>query len=249
MNQNYYNPNLCYNSNSSGFDQYHPLQYSITHQPPQEKSMAELLLEAKLPQALQAVCEKLNKYVQEKHKEKNIAEEQAAKVSSQYWKPPIYYNDDDDEEYSIQEKIIKSSVENLVPIPSESKDLTDYKSECDMPDCDDSSSENEGLDVIISISLGKEIDHLDVIPDSVQSLLNRANLIIFLIEEFAGEVAPIDLIPPGIVEAVLDPEEDICLIEKLLNDDSSPHFPKELNYEIPDAIIESFSPSPILVED
>ncbi|GJR07298.1 hypothetical protein Tco_0530282 [Tanacetum coccineum] len=201
--------------------------------------MAELLLEAKLPQALQALCEKLNKYVQEKQEEKNIAEEQAAKVSSQYWKPPIYYdNDDDDEEYSIQvsefyknspiaitpvlptveaedslsmgdkhlstipekesDSVIKSSVENLVPIPSESKDLTNYASECDMPVCDDSSSKNEGLDDIVSIPPGKEIDHLDAIPDLVQSLFNRANSIIFLIEEFAGELAPIDPIPSRI---------------------------------------------------
>ncbi|GJV71893.1 hypothetical protein Tco_1491888 [Tanacetum coccineum] len=147
------------------------------------------------------------------------------------------------------DKVIKSSVENLVPIPSESKDLTDYESECDMPVCDDSSSKNDGLDDIVSIPPGKEIDHLDAIPDSVQSLLNRANSIIFLIEEFAGKLAPIDPIPPGIVEADLDPEEDIRLIEKLLNDDSSPHSPEELNSEIPDAIIESFSPSPIPVED
>ncbi|GKA83486.1 hypothetical protein Tco_0805081 [Tanacetum coccineum] len=65
-----------------------------------------------------------------------------------------------------------------------------------MPVCDDSSSKNEGLDDIVSIPPGKEIDHLDAIPDSVQSLLNRANSIIFLIEEFAGELAPIDPIPP-----------------------------------------------------
>ncbi|GKE13284.1 hypothetical protein Tco_1416835 [Tanacetum coccineum] len=71
--------------------------------------------------------------------------------------------------------------------------------------------------------------------------------IIFLIEEFAGELAPINPIPSGIVEA--DPEKDIRLIEKLLNDDSSPHYLEELNSEIPDAIIESFSPSPIPVED
>ncbi|GJV85036.1 hypothetical protein Tco_1524934 [Tanacetum coccineum] len=96
MNQNYYDPNLCYNFNSSGFDQYQPPQYSVTHQTP----MVELLLEEKLSQALQALCEKLNKNVQEKQEEKNVAEEQAAKVSSQYWKPPIFY-DDDDEESSI----------------------------------------------------------------------------------------------------------------------------------------------------
>ncbi|GJU34589.1 putative reverse transcriptase domain-containing protein [Tanacetum coccineum] len=78
MNQNYYDPNLCYNFNSSGFDQYQPPQYSVTHQTP----MAELLLEEKLSQALQALCEKLNKNVQEKQEEKNVAEEQATKVSS-----------------------------------------------------------------------------------------------------------------------------------------------------------------------
>ncbi|GJY27099.1 hypothetical protein Tco_0401825 [Tanacetum coccineum] len=118
-----------------------------------------------------------------------------------------------------------------------------------MPVCDDSSSKNEGLDDIVSIPPGKEIDPLDAIPDSVQYLLNRANTIIFLIEAFAGELAPIDPIPPGIVEAEFDPEEDIRLIEKILNDDSSPHSPEELNFEIPDAIIESFSPSPIPAKD
>ncbi|GKB24816.1 hypothetical protein Tco_0864217 [Tanacetum coccineum] len=45
------------------------------------------------------------------------------------------------------------------------------------------------------------------------------------------------------------PEKDIRLIEKLLNDDSSPHSSEELNSEIPDAIIEFFSPSPIPVGD
>ncbi|GKC98306.1 hypothetical protein Tco_1168581, partial [Tanacetum coccineum] len=99
MNQNYYDPNLCYNFNSFGFDQYQPLQYSVTHQTP----MSELLLEEKLHQALQALGEKLDKNIQEKQEEKNVAEEQAAKVSSQYWKPPIYYDgdDDNDEECSI----------------------------------------------------------------------------------------------------------------------------------------------------
>ncbi|GJS85711.1 hypothetical protein Tco_0752252 [Tanacetum coccineum] len=34
-------------------------------------------------------------------------------------------------------ELIKSSDENLVPIPSESEDFSDIKSECDVPDCDD----------------------------------------------------------------------------------------------------------------
>ncbi|GJZ32154.1 hypothetical protein Tco_0577590 [Tanacetum coccineum] len=168
--------------------------------------------------------------------------EQVANLStypSQHFKSFCYDDDDDYEKSTIplnaidsqippsntiapeSDKVIKSSVENLVPIPSESKDLTDYESECDMPVCDDSSSKNEGL----------------------------YDIIIFLIEEFAGELAPIDPIPPEIVEAKFDPEEDIRLIENLLNDDSSPHSPEKLNSEIPDAIIDSFSPSPIPVKD
>ncbi|GJW50011.1 hypothetical protein Tco_0091362 [Tanacetum coccineum] len=292
MNQNYYDPNLCYSSNSSGFDQYQPPQYSVTHQPLHIKCMADFLLEEKLSHALQALCEKLNKNVQEKQEEKNVAEEPATKVSSQYWKPLIYYDDDDDNEESsiplrdiiselplsfaiasdfpITDSLImedehlntipetesdeenESSVKDLNLTPSESKDLSedlsDYKSECDVPVCDDSSN-NKGLDDIVSIPPGKVIDQLDVIPDSVQSFLNHANSIIFLIEEFVGELSPIDPIPSGIIEADFDPKEDIRLIEKLLNDNSSPHTPEELNSEIPDATIESFSPSPLPVED
>ncbi|GJZ47291.1 hypothetical protein Tco_0601123 [Tanacetum coccineum] len=67
-----------------------------------------------------------------------------------------------------------------------------------------------------------------------------------LLEEFFGELAHIDLIPPGINEADFDPEEDIRLVERLLYDNSSPRPPEEFNS---DAIIESFSPSPIPVED
>ncbi|GKE77034.1 hypothetical protein Tco_1543154, partial [Tanacetum coccineum] len=215
------------------------------------ESMQELLLQ--FYKDLQTFDENSNQLKQEEH---------ASKVSSQYWKPPIFYDgdDDDDEENSLimedehlntipetkSDEENESSVKDLNLTPSESEDLSDNESECDKHVGDDSSSKNEGLD-IISIPPGKEIDHLDTIPESVQSLLNRSNSIIFLIEEFTGKLAPFDLIPPRIVEA--DPEEDIRLIEKLLNDDSFPHSPEEFNYEIPDAIIESFSPSPILVED
>nr|GEV65229.1 hypothetical protein [Tanacetum cinerariifolium] len=40
------------------------------------------------------------------------------------------------------DEFIKSSVENLVSIPSESEDFSNIKSECDMPDCDDSQTTN-----------------------------------------------------------------------------------------------------------
>ncbi|GJR25482.1 hypothetical protein Tco_1101714 [Tanacetum coccineum] len=91
-----------------------------------------------------------------KEEEKRIAEEKAAK--DRYWKIPICY--DDDEDYTIaivpvlptkepvnslsmgdehldtiptteSDEVIKSSVENLIPIPSESEGIPD--SMCDLP--------------------------------------------------------------------------------------------------------------------
>ncbi|GKG44220.1 hypothetical protein Tco_0483313, partial [Tanacetum coccineum] len=83
-------------------------------------------------------------------------------INTPNWnRPAIYYDDDDDEEYTIaitpillteepvdslimedehidtisateSDEVIKSSVENLVPIPSESEGIPD--SVCDVPD-------------------------------------------------------------------------------------------------------------------
>ncbi|GKA70270.1 hypothetical protein Tco_0776334 [Tanacetum coccineum] len=88
-------------------------------------------------------------------------------------------------------------------------------------------------------------------PREIKSLLNQDALITSpkidpLLEKFAGELALINPIPPGIDEVDFDHEEDIRLIEKLLYDNSSPRPPEELNSEIS---IESFSPSPIPIED
>ncbi|GKA80158.1 hypothetical protein Tco_0786754 [Tanacetum coccineum] len=97
--------------------------------------------------------------------------------------------------------------------------------------------------------------HFNAEFDLIESLLNRDTLIISspkfdsLLEEFSSELAHIDLIPPGINEIDFDPEEEIHLIEKLLYENSSPRPPEEFNSENSDAIIESFSPSPIPVED
>ncbi|GJS78097.1 hypothetical protein Tco_0727978 [Tanacetum coccineum] len=185
------------------------------------------------------------------------------------------------------DELIKSSVENLVPTPSESKDLSDIKSECNVPVCDDfmtffnllfdanndfSSSDdksfsNEGVpkenfkiflnplsdEEIISTKIDPH--HFNAESDLIDSLLNRDTLIVSspkfdsLLDEFFGELAHIDLIPPGINEADFDPEEEIRLVEKLLYDNSSPRPPKEFNSENSDAIIESLSPSPISIED
>ncbi|GJV40385.1 hypothetical protein Tco_1418825 [Tanacetum coccineum] len=188
-------------------------------------------------------------------------------------------------------KLIKYSVENLVPTPSESedlsKDLSDIKSECNVPVCDDfttvsnplfdadndfSSSDDKPFsdedvpkenfknflnplsdEEIISTKIDPH--HFNAKSDLIESLLNRDTLIIYspkfdsLLEEFSSELTHIDLIPLGINEADFDPEEEIRLVEKLLYDNSSPRPPKELNPEVSDPVIESFSPSPIPIED
>ncbi|GJW50019.1 hypothetical protein Tco_0091370 [Tanacetum coccineum] len=85
--------------------------------------------------------------------------------------------------------------------------------------------------------------------ECTNSLTNSSPKIDSLLEVFAGELALIDPIPPGIDNSDFDPEEELRLIEKLLYDNSSPRPPKESNSEISDAIIEYYSTSPILVED
>ncbi|GJS93084.1 hypothetical protein Tco_0800052 [Tanacetum coccineum] len=181
------------------------------------------------------------------------------------------------------DEVIKSSVENLVLILSESEDFSDIESECDVPVCDNfttlsntlfddddvSSSDEETIsdkdvpkeiysnplfdEKIIYIKIDPH--HVNAKSDLIESFLNQDYSIISfpkidsILEEFSGELAHIDLIPPGINEADFDPEEEICRVERLLYDNSSPRPSKEVNSENSDVVIESFSPSPIPVKD
>nr|GFC22335.1 hypothetical protein [Tanacetum cinerariifolium] len=89
----------------------------------------------------------------------------------------------------------------------------------------------------------------------IESLLNQDSSIISsskiysLLDEFASKLILLKSIPLGIVEADRDLEEEIHLIEILLYDNSSPHPPKGINSKNSDAVIKSFFPSPIPVED
>ncbi|GKC62342.1 hypothetical protein Tco_1094940, partial [Tanacetum coccineum] len=188
------------------------------------------------------------------------------------------------------DEVIKSSIEELIPIPSEFKGIPD--TECDVPVDDESSltfttfsnplfdsnddfssSDDESLsdeDVLMEnfkiysnhLFDDEEIISTKINPHSfnaesnlIESLLNRDTLIDsspkfdYLLEEFSGELAYIDPIPPGIEEADFNLEEEIHFVENLLYYNSSPLPLEELNLEITDMILESLSPSPILVED
>nr|GEY08721.1 hypothetical protein [Tanacetum cinerariifolium]GEY18638.1 hypothetical protein [Tanacetum cinerariifolium] len=107
------------------------------------------------------------------------------------------------------DEVIKSSVENLVPIPSE----------------------------------------FEVTSDNENTLIDSSPKLDYLLEEFSGELAHIDPIPPGIEEADFDIEEEIHFVENLFYDNSSPRLLKELNAEIANMILESLSLHLIPVED
>nr|GEW36095.1 hypothetical protein [Tanacetum cinerariifolium] len=97
--------------------------------------------------------------------------------------------------------------------------------------------------------------HFNVESDLIESLHKHDSSIISsskidsLLNEFAVELILLKSIPQGIDEANCDPEEEIHFIEKLLYDNSSPHPPKEFIPKNSGAAIESFSPSPLPVED
>ncbi|GJS78278.1 hypothetical protein Tco_0728159 [Tanacetum coccineum] len=306
-NQNFYEPNLCYNSNSSGFDQ--PPQYSINHQP---QSIQEDLNQQRMNDVLKAVQSLVEKLRQQ---------EQAANLSTHTPEPSrrfnfIYDDDDDDEESTIplnkiisqiplsiaitleSDKVIKSSVEVLFPIPSESEDTSDNDSECDLPFCDDSfpldvlggnsvtfsnplfesnddftSSDDESFpdedvqeenfktylnplfefdDKYISSDVNplfnEVLEDIESKDSYVSNLDEQALLVTHLSELNVDECfdpggdeieacLTSDSIPPGIDGADFDPEGDIFLREKLLNDDISFSLPlKELHFEEGDII-------------
>ncbi|GKC08318.1 hypothetical protein Tco_0999928 [Tanacetum coccineum] len=235
-------------------------------------SVRELLLQEKLHKALQAVCEKLSQ------QEQAATPEDSLNMGDEYLSTILEKESD---------KVIKSSVEDLVLIPREFEDTSDNDSECDLPFCDNpvtfsnplfdsnndfTSSDDESLpeeDVPKEnfknfsnplFEFDNEYISSDVNPlfnevledieseDSYVSKLDEANLLVtplsklnedecfdsggdFVLEEIEACLIS-DSISPGIDDYDFDPEGDILLLEKLLNDDpSSPLPPKELNFE------------------
>nr|GEV10155.1 hypothetical protein [Tanacetum cinerariifolium] len=68
MNQNYFDPNPCYDSNSFGFDQ--PPQYTINHQPDEGMSKSDMIFK-EIKMMFQQLMERLNEENQAKIKEMN----------------------------------------------------------------------------------------------------------------------------------------------------------------------------------
>nr|GEX53756.1 ribonuclease H-like domain-containing protein [Tanacetum cinerariifolium] len=243
-------------------------------------------------------------YGNDARRRKANKEEQAAKT--RYWKISACYDDDDDDDYTItithkepdnslsmvdehldtipateSDEFIKSSVENLVPNPSESEG--EY--ECDVPACEDfttfsnilfdadydfSSVDDQSFydkDIVKEIYsnplfdeeiISMKIDphYFNVESDLIESLLNHDSSIISpslkidsLFDEFIGELTLLKSISPGINETDCDPKEETRFIKRLLYDNSSPRPPEEFISKNSNTAFESFSPSPIPVED
>ncbi|GJW96306.1 hypothetical protein Tco_0178114 [Tanacetum coccineum] len=166
------------------------------------------------------------------------------------------------------DSLIMSSVENLVQNPSESEDVSN--GECDVLDYDDSQTTNIStysnplFDDSTYVMTPHRVSEFNPIhnedPDStpendrfdtesylLESLINRDTFmtfspkIDFLLEEFADELALFKPSSPGINEADYDLEEEICRVERLLYDNSSPRPPEELNVENSIESVFSFS--------
>ncbi|GKB40613.1 hypothetical protein Tco_0885555, partial [Tanacetum coccineum] len=192
-----------------------------------------------LIEQMTSMCDMVGQYMQKKEEEKRITEEQAAK--DRYWKILICY--DDDEDYTIaitpvlptkepvnslsmrdehldtipamkSDEVIKSSVENLVPIPSESEGIPDNV--CDVPFCNNPTpleAFKEHSETIIDSNNNssssdddsyENIDYVDASP------LNAEIVSLEAVEIVIPEVGGID------TDILLTIKDDI-LHEKLLN--------------------------------
>nr|GEZ24247.1 hypothetical protein [Tanacetum cinerariifolium] len=181
-------------------------------------------------------CENGRSIYSKKEEEKQIKEDQAA--NARYWKIPACYDDFDDDyafaitlnkpDYSLSmgdehpdtgpamesDKFIKSSVENLVPILSESEGESEYVPEKIflnpmfdeeiIPMKIDQHPHNAEYDLIESLR----------IHDSSLIILSKIDS---LLDEFADELALLKSIPPGIDETDCDFEEEIRLIKKFFD--------------------------------
>nr|GEX17810.1 hypothetical protein [Tanacetum cinerariifolium] len=253
-----YSYEFCGNDAYYGYD-YPPQQLPVIDQTPLEESMKNLRI------AFQAWRENIQQKKEEE--EKQIAEEQAAKA--QYWKILICYDDDEDCTIAItpilstvepdnsismgdehldtipatkSDEFIKSSVENLVLNPSESK------GELTMSHFMKKTSRMKSMKIDLHC-FNAELDLMESLLNHDSSIISSSSKIDSLLDEFAGELTLLKSIPPGINETDCDPEEEIRLIKKLLYDNSSPRPPEEFISKNSDAAIKSFSPSPIPVED
>nr|GEU35895.1 hypothetical protein [Tanacetum cinerariifolium] len=192
MNEDYYHEqNSCYDSNSIGFDQFQPLQYTVNHP------------------------------IFNVHND--ILTSQTTIVKQMTQLTSIMGDEHFDTVSAMElDEFIKSSVENLVPNPSESEG--EYK--CDVP---------AGLQrslmffsMLITISTLIDQHPFNAESDLIESMPNHDSSIIIsskidsLFDEFAGELTLLKSIPSEIDETDCYPDEETHFTKRLLYANSSP---------------------------
>nr|GEX15653.1 hypothetical protein [Tanacetum cinerariifolium] len=273
MNEVYsYGQNSCYDSTSIGFDQSEPQQYTVNHPIFNAYNScldSRIQLNSTLVNihdqmtSITSLCELACQVVQKKLEEKQLEEERAAKANNR--KPPVCCDDDDDGEISKSLKdniiselppyeFIKSGVEDLILIPSESEGISDHM--CDVPFLDNSPPLDVSKDTIEDLFESNEefsstdddsfsfddIDYVEASPPDSELVSSEVPFDAKCESDSNNDLSCSD-------EDVLEKIEDIRLIEKLLYDNSSPRLLEEFVSANSDAAIESFSPSPILDYD
>nr|GEV83068.1 hypothetical protein [Tanacetum cinerariifolium] len=218
----YYEQNSCNDYNSFGFDQLQPQQYTVNH--PIFNVQNDLFdSQNKLMEQLISMCDMVGQFIQKKEEEKQIEEEQAA--NARYWKIPACYDyDDDDYTFALtpnepanslsmggehldtipameSDEFIKSSVENLVPIPRESEGENEY----DVP-------AYEEFTTFLNILFDADYDFYS------------SDDYTFFDEDFPKEIYLNPLFDEEIISMKIDPHQfnaESDLIDSMLNHDSS----------------------------
>nr|GEW83604.1 hypothetical protein [Tanacetum cinerariifolium] len=197
MNQN------SYNSNSFCFDQPQPPQSPIIHQPPQELSIQEM--EDLKQQYLDELKHLSNLEYRDEIKIAELKENFNVTPSLSIDEPDnsLSMGDEHLDTISVTEsdEVIKSSVENLIPIPSESEGILDHM--CDVPSHDNSPPlhiskdqfedffDSKVMEIVIPEVGGIDDDILLTIKDDIlrEKLLN-VNLLIAKIEALNDNPTP-----------------------------------------------------------
>ncbi|GJU24607.1 hypothetical protein Tco_1163228 [Tanacetum coccineum] len=220
---------LCGNNAHYGYDCPPQFPFSIIN-----TSLLKMIfstLKTSLLEAIDTICDMVGQIMQKKEEERRIVEEQAAKEdmsieemrheqqlvdyqikditndlgykdlrlerlmkNTERFIPPDLPIKEPDNSLSMGDEHLDttSSNENLVPIPCEFEGISNDTS--DVPNCNNNC--------------------INVESDLVESLINHDSSIVYsskidpILEEFAGELAHIAPIPPGIVEANFDPNDD-----------------------------------------
>ncbi|GJW37707.1 hypothetical protein Tco_0060627 [Tanacetum coccineum] len=198
-------------------------------------------LSKNIAQSERACTELLNKLVNDV---RNVNEELAEYTNTPSWNlPNSSYDDDDDKESSIPLKdiIIKYDMPICDDFMTFSNLLFDANDDFFSSDDESFSDEDVPNEIYSNPLFDEEIISIKI-DASIISMIDS------LVEQFTGELAYNDLIPPRINEADFDLEEDIHFIERLLYDNSFPRPPKAFQANS-NTIIDSFPTFPIPVED